>query len=173
MPWSIYKFADYKIFSAAYVLSIVVVNVMFTTLPKLHFEGGAVVPVAAFFVGFVFIIRDFSQREVGHYVVAFMALGGLLSYIFADRNVALASLIAFMISELIDWVVYSLSNLDLRGRIIFSSLVAIPIDIIIFLYLLPFPGALNWISIILVSVLKFSTVIFLFLFRFNSEKATP
>ena len=56
---------------------------------------------------FIFILRDFAQREIGHKVLGAMAVGAVLSYFMADPFVAFASVVAFMISELVDWVVYT------------------------------------------------------------------
>ena len=93
--------------SVAYVLLIVLVNWLFTVVPLVELPGGTMWPPVSLLVGFVFVARDFAQREVGHWVLALMAVGVVLSYFMASPQVAFASATAFLISELLDWAVYT------------------------------------------------------------------
>jgi uncharacterized PurR-regulated membrane protein YhhQ (DUF165 family) len=65
-----------------------------------------------------------------------MLIGGLLSYVMADPYVAVASLVAFIVSETVDWGVYTLTDKPLRQRILLSSLISTPIDSGLFLYMI-------------------------------------
>ena len=65
-----------------------------------------------------------------------MAVGGLLSYFMADPFVAYASVVAFIISELVDWAYYTWSKKSLRERILISSLLSTPIDSAVFLLII-------------------------------------
>ena len=125
---------DYK-FTAAYVAAICIANIGFTYLPMIQIGNQMLAPMS-FLVGFIFVLRDFSQREIGHRVLAAMAVGGLLSYFMADPFVAYASVVAFIISELVDWAVYTFTKRPLKQRILFSSAVGTPIDSAVFMILL-------------------------------------
>ena len=124
-------------YSIAYVVSIVLVNIGFvyvTPVPLL----GEMFPPMSLLVGVIFILRDFAQREIGHKVLGAMAIGAVLSYLMADPFVAIASVIAFIISELADWAVYTFTKKPLGQRILISSAVGTPIDSAVFLWMLGF-----------------------------------
>ena len=89
-----------------YILSIVLVNIGFIYVPMIPLLG-QMFPPMTLIVGLVFILRDFAQREVGHGVLIAMGIGAVLSYIMADPFIAIASVVAFGISELVDWAVYT------------------------------------------------------------------
>jgi len=84
--------------------------------------------------GFVFVVRDFVQREMGHRVLVLMALAIGWSFYYSWPVIALASAIAFAISETVDWLIYTFTKYRLSTRILLSSLVASPIDTTVFLY---------------------------------------
>ena len=105
----------------------------------------------SFLVGFIFVIRDFSQREIGHKVLGAMAVGGLLSYYMADPFVAYASVVAFMISESVDWGVYTFTNKPLKQRVLLSSLIGTPIDSAIFMSIL---GFFSWYGLLIMFISK-------------------
>ncbi len=84
--------------------------------------------------GFVFVVRDFVQREMGHKVLYLMALAIALSFCYAWPVIALASAIAFAISESADWAIYTFTKYRLSTRILISSAVAAPVDTTVFLY---------------------------------------
>ena len=88
--------SDYK-YSFGYIAAIVIANIGFTYLPMIALPGGEMLAPMSFLVGFIFVLRDFSQREIGHRVLVAMAVGGLLSYFMADPFVAYASVVAFII----------------------------------------------------------------------------
>ena len=141
---------DYK-YSFGYIAAIVVANIGFTYLPMIALPGGEMLAPMSFLVGFIFVLRDFSQREIGHRVLAAMAVGGLLSYFMADPFVAYASVVAFIISELVDWAVYTFTKRPLKQRILFSSAVGTPIDSAVFMLLL---GFFSWYGLIAMVVSK-------------------
>ena len=68
---------------------------------------GEMFPPMSLVVGLIFVARDYAQREIGHRVIVAMLFAGF--FILGDGRsyVALASVVAFFISELIDWLVYS------------------------------------------------------------------
>ncbi len=126
---------NYK-FTALYIALIVAVNVAFSVVPLVELPGGTMWPPVALLVGFVFVARDFAQREVGHKVLLAMLVGVAISYVMADPFVASASAAAFLVSELVDWAVYSFTGKTLSQRILTSSLLGAPVDSAIFLGLI-------------------------------------
>ena len=126
--------AQYK-FSLIYILSIVLVNIGFVYVPLIPLFDTMYPPMTVV-VGLIFILRDYAQKEIGHKVLGAMLIGGLLSYVMADPYVAVASLVAFIVSETVDWGVYTLTDKPLRQRILLSSLISTPIDSGLFLYMI-------------------------------------
>jgi len=120
-------------YTILYVVLIVAVNWAFTVVPLVQLPGGASWPPVALLVGFVFVARDFAQREIGHRVLLAMLAGVVLSYFMADPFVAAASAAAFLVSELVDWAVYSFTRRPLSERVLYSSLLGAPVDSAMFL----------------------------------------
>ena len=120
-------------FSILYVGLIVLVNWGFSVAPLVDIPGGEKWPPMSLVVGFIFVARDFAQREIGHRVIVAMLIAAVLSYVMANPFVAVASLVAFLISEFADWAVYSFTGLQFRQRVLISSAVGTPLDSIVFL----------------------------------------
>ena len=120
-------------FTILYVVLIVAVNWAFTVVHPVALPGGTMWPPVSLLVGFVFVVRDFAQREIGHFVLLAMLAGAVLSYVMADPFVAIASAVAFAVSELVDWAVYSFTGKTLSERILYSSALGTPVDSAIFL----------------------------------------
>jgi uncharacterized PurR-regulated membrane protein YhhQ (DUF165 family) len=122
------------IWTALYVGSIVLVNWMFTSIAPWPTPLGDLY-LANIVVGFVFVLRDYAQREIGHSVLLATAVGGVLTWFMVDPAIAIASITAFILSESADWGVYSFLRRPLSQRILISSLIAIPLDTLAFQYL--------------------------------------
>jgi queuosine precursor transporter len=86
-------------------------------------------------VGAVFVLRDYAQREIGHRILLATLFAGGLTYLMVDPAIAVASLVAFVISEMSDWSIYSFWKKPLQERILVSSLVAVPLDTLVFQHL--------------------------------------
>lgn len=127
------KLLSFK-FTALYVALIVLVNYGFSVTPLVKLPDGTMWPPMSLVVGFIFVVRDFAQREVGHKVLIAMLIGAGLSYVMADPHVAIASAAAFLVSEVADWLIYSLTKRPLSQRIIYSSLLSAPLDSAVFLF---------------------------------------
>ena len=123
-------------FTILYVALIVAVNYGFTVAPMVALHGGEMWPPISLAVGFVFIARDYAQREIGHRVIIAMLAAGILSYVMASPFVAVASVAAFLISEFADWAVYSFTGRSFARRVLLSSAVGTPIDSAVFLALI-------------------------------------
>jgi uncharacterized PurR-regulated membrane protein YhhQ (DUF165 family) len=122
------------VWTALYVAAIVLVNWMFTAIPPWATPLGDLY-LANIVVGFVFVLRDYAQREIGHSVLAATAVGGVITWFMVDPVIALASITAFVLSESADWGVYSFLRRPLTQRILISSLIAVPLDTLAFQYL--------------------------------------
>jgi len=120
--------------TAIYIAAIVMVNWMFTAIAPWSTPLGDLY-LANIVVGFVFVLRDYAQREIGHSVLAATAVGGVLTWFMVDPAIAVASITAFILSEAADWGVYSFLRRPLSQRILISSLIAIPLDTLAFQYL--------------------------------------
>jgi queuosine precursor transporter len=124
-------------FTILYIITMVLVNVGFEYVPMIPlFNTGEMYPLMTVFVGLIFILRDYSQREIGHKVLGAMAIGAVLSYFMASPFVAIASVAAFTISEVVDWAYYTWSKKSLRQRILISSALSTPVDSAVFLIIL-------------------------------------
>ena len=122
-------------FMLAYIGLVVLVNIGFSYVPMVDLGFGLFSPMAIL-VGFIFVIRDFAQRDSGHYVLVAMALATLLSFIMADPFVAVASALAFGASELTDWGIYTATKKPFHQRVLVSSLISTPIDTAVFLLMI-------------------------------------
>ncbi|MCP5366253.1 MAG: VUT family protein [Hyphomicrobiales bacterium] len=120
-------------FTALYIVLIVAVNYGFTVVPLVALPDGTLWPPMSLAVGFIFVVRDFAQREIGHRVLLAMLAGVAISYFMANPHVAAASAAAFLVSELVDWAVYTYTRRPLSQRILFSSLLGAPVDSAVFL----------------------------------------
>ncbi|MBV4534758.1 MULTISPECIES: VUT family protein [Pseudomonas] len=109
----------------AYISSVVLINYAFSSAPHLDVIWSA-------WGGLVFILRDMVQTRYGHGALLAMLAALLLSYITSEPAIALASATAFFVSELIDWLVFSITRRPLRDRLWLSSALSIPVDTFIF-----------------------------------------
>jgi|TARA_R110000803_G_scaffold136388_1_gene203346 queuosine precursor transporter len=122
-------------YTGFYILSVVLVNIGFVYIPMISLFG-EMFPPMTLVVGAIFILRDYAQREIGHKILGAMLIGAVLSYFMADPYIAVASLVAFIISEVVDWSVYTFTKKPLAQRILISSAISTPIDSLIFLQMI-------------------------------------
>ena len=124
-----------------YVALIPFLNWSFGVIPEFQIVGksatwtqGISLHPMTVVTGMVFVIRDFVQREMGHRVLAVMAMAVAWSFYYAWPVIALASGIAFAISEGVDWLMFTFTKYRLSTRILLSSALAAPVDTTVFLY---------------------------------------
>lgn len=134
------------VLAVAYVLTILLANYAITHWGNAPaFPGGPyTVPVwpgieapsGVLFAGFAFTFRDLTQEWLGRKaVVVAILVGALLSWVVtSNRDLAVASAVAFLFSELADFAVYQ----PLRERrwllaVFSSNVVGLVIDSILFL----------------------------------------
>lgn len=117
----------------SYIVFIVLINSAFVYLPAWSLFSQRI-SVADAFVGFIYIVRDFAQREMQHYVFIAMLIGALLSFVLASPAVAVASVSAFLVGEVVDWGVYTFTKRPLSSRLLWSACLSAPLDTGVFLY---------------------------------------
>jgi len=150
------------IFSAIYLALIPTMNWAFSWAPVWQLpDGGSWTPFALL-PGFALVVRDFAQREIGHKVLFLLIIGTVLSYFMAAPQIAIASGLAFLIGESMDWMVYTFTKRPLSSRIFLSSLIAAPVDTTLFLYgaNMVVPGVLTTGSIIASVLSKLAAALF-------------
>lgn len=136
---------------SSYILFILIVNVCFTYLPSVHI-GGNLISAGDFLVGFIYLIRDFAQRQIGHWVILAMLMGTALSFWLADPIIANASVCAFAVGEAIDWAIFTFTRKPLSRRLIWSAGISAPIDTLVFLWV---AHHLNWLEFTAMTLVKF------------------
>lgn len=139
-------------YSIIYILMIVLLNMAFTYIPNFTLYDGTLWSVGSIIAGLVFVARDYAQREIGpKKVLLLMVVAAALSYALADPFVAIASIAAFSVSEIVDYLVYTFKKGSFKTKVIISGLVSIPVDTAIFL---GFIDQLSIFSFIVMSVSK-------------------
>ncbi|PJI41945.1 VUT family protein [Ferrovibrio sp.] len=109
-------------------------------------QGPCLIPVAPFgmtapsgvlMIGLALVLRDLVQRRLGKgWALAAIVAGAALSGFVAPPALVIASVAAFLLSELADFAVYTpLQKRGLIRAVILSSLVGLCIDSVAFLYL--------------------------------------
>lgn len=135
----------------SYICLIAGVNWAFSVIPLVELPGGDLWSPAALIVGFVFVVRDFAQRSVGHHVLWAMLIGIGISWYMASPALAMASAGAFAIGELADWALYTYTKRPFSHRILISSLLGAPLDSFVFL---SFIGIASPLSVAIMSASK-------------------
>jgi uncharacterized PurR-regulated membrane protein YhhQ (DUF165 family) len=125
----------------AVLFGLFVATVWFANLLIQHFGivdvgFGLQAPAGVFMVGIAFTLRDLLHRAAGPYVVmAAIVLGAALSWVIAPAF-ALASGVAFLVSEAADLTVYTpMERKSWLGAIALSNTVGLAVDSFLFLTL--------------------------------------
>jgi queuosine precursor transporter len=98
---------------------------------------GLTAPSGVLLVGLALVLRDLVQRRLGlAWAFGAILIGGAISGLIAPKALVIASVTAFLLSELADLMVFT--PLQKRGLVVaatVSSIVGLAIDSLIFLYL--------------------------------------
>ena len=163
----------------AYIAFIVLVNELF--VPEHLIEGVTqwstdtwmgTLYLANIIVGFVFVLRDYAQREIGHKVLLATALAGIPVWYFAGPELAAASLIAFMLSEMTDWAVYTFTKRPLQSRILISALFSVPVDTLAFQHLAGYLTPAAFVTEVLSKAVGVAAVWYLLKLRVGNAEVT-
>lgn len=150
------------IFIAAYIATIFAANWAIQTFGVVPVGFGLMAPAGVYFVGAAFTFRDLAQESVGRrWIIAAIVIGAGLSAIVSPQF-ALASGVAFLLSEIADFAVYT----PMRERgwlraVALSNAVGLFVDSALFLWLafgsLAFlPGQIvgkAWMTLLAIAVL--------------------
>jgi uncharacterized PurR-regulated membrane protein YhhQ (DUF165 family) len=124
-----------------FLTCIIAANYVTTRLGMVPVGFGLVATAGTYFAGATFILRDALQDVAGkRWTLAVIAAGAVLSFFVSAPFIALASAVAFGLSELADLAVYT--PLRKRGYIraaIASNIVGALIDTVVFLWIAGFP----------------------------------
>lgn len=121
--------------AGAYLFTIVAANWLIGEFGVVPVGLGLMAPAGVYAAGFAFGFRDLTQNALGQrWCVAIIFLGAALSFVLGDGRIALASGVAFLLSEMADYAVYT----PLRERhqywaIFASNIVGAAFDSAIFL----------------------------------------
>lgn len=116
-------------------------NVGSTCIPKgpclLPVAPGLMAPSGVLMIGIALVLRDLVQRRLGvEYGIAAIVAGAALSAGFAPPSLVIASAAAFLLSELVDFAVYTpLARRRLVLAVVASSMVGLVVDSFVFLWL--------------------------------------
>lgn len=153
-------------YNIAYIILIVLLNTLFAYVPLIQIFSTEISPMD-WTVGIVYVLRDFAQRELEHKVIFAMFIGSLISYVLAGKNLAIASMSAFLIAECIDWSVYTFTKRSLSQRILWSASLSAPIDSSVFLWII---HQLNWLAVLVLSLAKIVGVVIVWYGWRNRER---
>jgi len=97
---------------------------------------GLMAPSGVLLAGLALVLRDLVQRRLGKlWSLVAILIGALLSWWLAPPALVVASALAFLLSELVDFAVYTpLQERRLILAVVASSLVGLVVDSIVFLY---------------------------------------
>lgn len=127
------------LYCAAFLAVIVAANILTTQLGIVHWLG-ITATAGTWVAGFAFVARDAIHDTAGQrWVLAMIGAGAILSAAISPR-IALASGVAFALSELADFAVYT--PLRRRGRTraaLASNLAGAAVDTLAFLAIAGFP----------------------------------
>lgn len=119
-----------------YVLTIFAANIAITIWGTVPVGFGLYAPAAVYFAGLAFTLRDLTQESVGKRgVLVAIVVGAALSAVVSPAF-ALASGVAFLVSELADFSVYTpLRKRNWLGAVAASNVVGLVLDSVLFLWL--------------------------------------
>jgi uncharacterized PurR-regulated membrane protein YhhQ (DUF165 family) len=155
----------------AFISTIFAANWLIEHVGLVSVGFGLKAPAGVYAAGLAFFFRDVIQRELGrHYVVAAILVGASLSYLVSPAFAA-ASAVAFLVSELADFGVYTpLAERSFVGAVALSNTVGAVIDSVLFLWIAF--GSLSLLSGQIVGKLEATLVVLIPLVLARSKIAT-
>lgn len=126
--------------AGAFLACILAANAATSHLGLVPVGFGLTATAGTYFAGACFVLRDVVHDRAGTAVaLGVVLLGAALSYLIADPFIALASGVAFLVSEVADLLIYA--PLRDRGYVraaVASNLVGALVDTLLFLYIAGF-----------------------------------
>lgn len=143
------------------VVTAVLANVLTSRYGFVSLGFGLSASAGTYAAGAALGLRDAVQSGLGkRAVLAVIAVGAALSYVFADVHIATASAVAFGVAELSDLLIYTpLRARGWRKAVVASNAVGGVVDTLVFLYLAGFPMTAAGFEGQLVGKLLYATLI--------------
>lgn len=118
----------------AFIATIYVANYLVTEYGVVDVGFGLMAPAAVFAAGFAFTFRDLVHSTLGRFaVVAAIVIGALVSLGVSERF-ALASAVAFLVSEMVDFAIFTrVADRSWLGAVAASNIGGLVIDSVLFL----------------------------------------
>ena len=121
---------------AAYIGTIFAANWAIERFGPVPVGFGLTAPAGVYFAGLAFTLRDLTQDTLGRVWTFAAILAGAALSAFVSPHFALASGVAFLLSETADFLVYTpLRARGWVGAVIASNLVGLVVDSALFLWL--------------------------------------
>ncbi len=121
---------------AGYILTIFAANLAITTIGIVPVGFGLMAPAGVYFAGLAFSLRDALQETLGRRWVIVAIIVGTLISAGLSAQLALASGLAFLFSELADFAIYTpLRQRNRVGAVVASNTVGVVVDSALFLWL--------------------------------------
>jgi queuosine precursor transporter len=137
--------AEGAVFFVLFCLTIPAANWMIGHVGTCVAQGPCVIPVApglaapsgVLMIGAALVLRDLVQRRFGPSAgIGAIAIGAFLSAWLAPPSLVIASAVAFLVSELADFAVYTpLQRRRFVAAVVASGFVGLVVDSIVFLWL--------------------------------------
>jgi uncharacterized PurR-regulated membrane protein YhhQ (DUF165 family) len=125
----------------AFIATILAANYVTTEWGMIPVGFGLMATAGTYLAGLAFVLRDAVQDTSGRWAtLGVIAVGAVLSFVVADPFIALASAVAFLLSETADLLVYT--PLRRRGYIkaaTASNVIGALVDTVVFLSIAGFP----------------------------------
>lgn len=130
--------------AAALLMTVVAANLAIVHIGLVPVGWGLMAPAGVYFAGLAFSLRDALHEAGGRrWVMGAVLAGAALSAALAGPQLAAASGLAFLASELADYAVYSpLRRRGWLGAVVASNAVGLAVDSALFLWLAGFGFAL-------------------------------
>ena len=149
-----------------YLSSIILANILVHTFGIITVLG-LTFPAGAVMIGLTFSFRDILQQRHGKWGCWVWMFAALIITFFFNKNIAFASMSAFLISEFVDWSIFTYSKRPFNQRIMLSNLVGTPIDSVVFVVL---AFGFNWQAIWGQTIIKFVSSLVVVGFNFIKPK---
>jgi queuosine precursor transporter len=120
----------------SYILTIFAANWAIDTYGPVSVGFGLMAPAGVYFAGLAFTLRDITQATLGRRAVVAAILVGAALSVLVSTSFAVASGVAFLVSELADFAVYT--PLERRGWLVAvaaSNMVGLVLDSVLFLWI--------------------------------------
>lgn len=130
-----------------FIASILFANYLTTWFGLVPIGFGATVTAGTFAAGAALVLRDMLHvHGNSRIVLAAIASGAVLSYTVASPMIALASGVAFLFSELVDFAVFTPLRKNMPLAVLASSIAGAPVDTVLFLHVSGF--GVTWQAVI-------------------------